>query len=879
MFKRFVTRFFFFYFLVIIYSTSSFANPDIESNDPQIYIDFAVGTQKHDPLSAMSALEKAYQLAVKQHNIPLIVEVLLEQAQVATNQKDYLSAKSYLNKAQKIAEPLNDITIKVDILFNMASLQRKVKNYKPSMEFVEKALALAKENHKTTLVFKALRTKGELLKSLKRFDDSVRVYLLAQRYFSAVSEANQVKLYRDIANAYKKVNELDSSIRYFTKALKLLEVMNERTKMAKTLIDIAQIQAKIGRYTSAILNAKRSLEFAREYDNEKEQLKALVGLSTLYRKVSSYEKSLLHGLEALKIYKKKGDANGIAAAANSVGLIYVHLGQNDNASSYFDQVIDLPSDSTQEKYRAAALRELGKLYVMDEKAEKGLTISNQAFAIYEQIEDKNGVATVLKNIGYIHFKLGEVTQASNSYNTAIILFQELGDVWNEAATKTRLANLLIESNTAQATKLAQESLIHAYEIGAKSIAEEAYSVLILTEEKSGNFQQALNYAKKKASVINEIKADTITKRLAEIHIVLEAEKEELKLKEKKRKQALILSEESYQALSKSIHTKDDRIETLTDQRTALIAAIILLLLLKCYFQLQTRYTLLVVLAASVLLFSFSSHSTDIIKLTRAESALDLRTQYTHAVLKEALEVSSEKYGPYKIEFLVDVLTSQKKIIALHDGDKINLAMAMASADWEYLSIPIRIPIRRGIANYRLLTINKKNAEIFKEITTKQQLKALTVGVQKDWVLKDILESEEFNLVESGSYDGVFKMLNHQRFDYVPRGIYEAYDEILLREKELPNLMVEPKLALYIPQPYYIFVSPKFPNIAERIEFGLETMIAQGTLQQMLQDHYGYFLKKADIANRTIINIGNKQLTKNTPFNRKELWLNFDLEKE
>ena len=56
------------------------------------------------------------------------------------------------------------------------------------------------------------------------------------------------------------------------------------------------------------------------------------------------------------------------------------------------------------------------------------------------------------------------------------------------------------------------------------------------------------------------------------------------------------------------------------------------------------------------------------------------------------------------------------------------------------------------------------------------------------------------------------------------------------------------------------------------------MIANGTLQKMFNEHYAGFIKKANLANRTIINIGNKYLTKKTPFDRKELWVKFDLEK-
>ena len=85
------------------------------------------------------------------------------------------------------------------------------------------------------------------------------------------------------------------------------------------------------------------------------------------------------------------------------------------------------------------------------------------------------------------------------------------------------------------------------------------------------------------------------------------------------------------------------------------------------------------------------------------------------------------------------------------------------------------------------------------------------------------------------------------------------------------------LLIYIPQPYYIFVSPKYPKIAERIEYGLEEMILTGELQRMFDEHYAGFIKNANLASRTILNIENKYLTNKTPINRKELWIKFDIE--
>ena len=134
----------------------------------------------------------------------------------------------------------------------------------------------------------------------------------------------------------------------------------------------------------------------------------------------------------------------------------------------------------------------------------------------------------------------------------------------------------------------------------------------------------------------------------------------------------------------------------------------------------------------------------------------------------------------------------------------------------------------------------------------------------------------FNIVDTYSYDTLFEMLSKGRFDYTVRGIYEINDEIQSRKDKIDNIIIEPNLALYIPAPAYFFVSPKFPQIAKRIKFGLELMVENGMLEDIFNATYSHYIKEAQLDRRTIINIGNPLLSEKTPLERKELWLNFDV---
>lgn len=292
-----------------------------------------------------------------------------------------------------------------------------------------------------------------------------------------------------------------------------------------------------------------------------------------------------------------------------------------------------------------------------------------------------------------------------------------------------------------------------------------------------------------------------------------------------------------------------------------------------FFNIKASFTCL--LACTCLLFPIAPQAKDIIKINKGRSVKDLRSQYNFEILHKAMQLTEPEYGEYEIKIVIRGIPSIRLRQMIAEGDVINLAMVVTTPEWEKAAVPIRVPLRRGILNYRLLLINKNNLESFSHIKTIEQLKEKTVGLRRHWATWQTMTNLGYDVANAYSYEAIFAMLDKQRFDYIPRGVHEIYDEIKMRKDELKNLMVEPHLALYIPAPFYVFISPSQPRLIKRFQLGLNRMVQQGILKDMLNKHYSKFLQKADLKNRLILNVGNPDLPIETPLDRKELWLNWD----
>lgn len=271
-------------------------------------------------------------------------------------------------------------------------------------------------------------------------------------------------------------------------------------------------------------------------------------------------------------------------------------------------------------------------------------------------------------------------------------------------------------------------------------------------------------------------------------------------------------------------------------------------------------------------FTLQVNAIDNVKMLRPVLGEDKRAKHKDEVILRSLEVSTEKYGDFNFESINVDMTPSRALSSTKEGGLINIFIAPASKHWESETIPIKIPIRLGLLSYRLLLVNKHEVEKFSTINSLADLKKLTAGLQRDWVTTNVFKASNIKAVLGHNFEGLFLMLNKNRFDYIPRAIYEIFDELDNRQSQLQNVVIEPTLALYIPMGTYVYVSPEHPEIAERIEFGLRAMVESGELKRILFKYYQQNIIDADLKNRKIITINNPYYLDSNVLSNDELWL-------
>lgn len=180
---------------------------------------------------------------------------------------------------------------------------------------------------------------------------------------------------------------------------------------------------------------------------------------------------------------------------------------------------------------------------------------------------------------------------------------------------------------------------------------------------------------------------------------------------------------------------------------------------------------------------------------------------------------------------------------MQKGTEVDVIWTQTSTNLEHNLAAIEFPLFRGYSGYRIFLIRKQEQDKFNRITNEEQLKQLVAGQVSFWPDVNVLKSNKYHMVEANTQQSLLSMLLHERFDYMPRTIPEAYREAL----QYDGLTVEKSIALYYPQTYYFFVNKNNTRLKERIELGFSKIERNGVLKQYFENHqdtqrYMYFNK-------------------------------------
>lgn len=244
-----------------------------------------------------------------------------------------------------------------------------------------------------------------------------------------------------------------------------------------------------------------------------------------------------------------------------------------------------------------------------------------------------------------------------------------------------------------------------------------------------------------------------------------------------------------------------------------------------------------------------------------ESPSDIRYSYHWRVLRAALEATAAQWGPYEVR-PAPYMNETRQVAELQKPDGLLNTMVLdTTQELEEKLTPVRLPIDKGLLGYRVFLIRKDEQARLHSVQTLEQLRQFSIGQGADWSDTRILQQAGFKVVTGTSYEGLFGMLNHGRFDAFGRGAVEVQGEMTTFGRKYPNMAIEKNLLLYYPLPVYFWfgTDPAALERARRVEQGMRLIQANGTFDLLFKAEFNGLVQSLNLKGRRLFKIDNPLL--------------------
>ncbi len=246
--------------------------------------------------------------------------------------------------------------------------------------------------------------------------------------------------------------------------------------------------------------------------------------------------------------------------------------------------------------------------------------------------------------------------------------------------------------------------------------------------------------------------------------------------------------------------------------------------------------------------------------------------YELALLHEVLERTRSDYGAYEEQPFTQSVSDARAYQLVIEGRLVNLlAAGVGQPPLELEMIPVAFPIDKGLLGWRVSSIDRRSQDRLSRVSGIEELRQFRVGQGSDWADVRIYEYNQIPVETAANFELLFPMLVHGRFDLFPRGLFEIHRELAAYGARYPDLAIEQHLLLHYPFCDAYYVSRSAPHLAARLKAGLERMQADGSLDALINKHYGQLLVDLNLRQRVVINLQNPYLPAWVPLERKELW--------
>lgn len=237
----------------------------------------------------------------------------------------------------------------------------------------------------------------------------------------------------DLGRAHLKQYRWHKAVDADQRAALLFRRLGSKAGEAVATAEVAQSEQRIPDIAKAREHFERARQLAHEAGDETTETTVLVNLGLLSAERADAWNASASLEAALLLARKRKDADSEARAMTAMGLLYTQMGQIEKALGIYRAALGLRNVSL--GVRAKLLTQMGNALVYWGRPERAFQFFQRALGINQlQARDLDNEASTLVGFGLAYVASRSFSNAVNSYQRALRVFQYSGDLRGQAIT-------------------------------------------------------------------------------------------------------------------------------------------------------------------------------------------------------------------------------------------------------------------------------------------------------------------------------------------------------------------------------------------------------------------------------------------------------------
>lgn len=246
--------------------------------------------------------------------------------------------------------------------------------------------------------------------------------------------------------------------------------------------------------------------------------------------------------------------------------------------------------------------------------------------------------------------------------------------------------------------------------------------------------------------------------------------------------------------------------------------------------------------------------------------------YYHIKVLEAIFDATPDFGQVTLSPHTHPMSQSRQMLSLLNGEA-DIMWSVTDIRREQMLIPIKLPLLKGFAGYRVFIIEESAQNTFPPNLSIDELKHRLLVQGYDWPDLHVLQTNGFRAEgEEWSlwFTSMFTMLEKGVVDAFPRNVIEVTRD--LKHHATKRLALEQNHLLVYPNYEYFFVRPDNESLARRMYIGLSRILQNGTLDTLFNTLESHKAASAivDDANRNVHQLFNDNIPYTLDYARWDL---------